>query len=497
MTDDAASEEVRAAWGDLRHFLAVAQRMGELEIIEGADPHEEMGALYELSLGRKTPPVLLFKNIKGYAPDRRVVVNVRSSRVFNAGFGLDRVRAYRNRRRENEAALIPPLRVNDGPVLENRIVGDAVDLTTFPAPKWHELDGGQYIGTECIVITKDPDSDWVNVGTYRVQVQDARTLTVYMEPGKHGDGIRRKYWSRGQACPMVVCVGQAPVLGSVAASTQPANVSEFDVAGGRLGRPIKVVSAQLTDLPIPADAEIAFEGFVVPPEQETRPEGPFGEWPGYYASGMRPEPAFQVKAIYHRNDPIVVGQPPAKPTLPGTYYGTAGTSLIRAATLWDQLEAAGVPGITGVWKMPGGGPRFIDVIAIKQLHAGHAKMAGLVAVGCAAGGFLGRLTVIVDDDIDITDPAEVMWAIATRWDPKTQTDIIDGCHSGNLDPMMSPEKRRIGDQTNSRMIIYAVRPYHWREDFPKTNVVSRDYAEQVRRKWRGTLRFLSDGETPE
>jgi 4-hydroxy-3-polyprenylbenzoate decarboxylase len=182
--------------------------------------------------------------------------------------------------------------------------------------------------------------------------------------------------------------------------------------------------------------------------------------------------------------------PPAKPTLPGTYYGTAGTSLMRAATLWDDLEAAGVPGVTGVWKLPGGGSRFIDVVSIKQLHPGHAKMAGLVAVGCGSAAFLGRLTIIVDDDIDITNPAEVMWALATRWDPKTQTDVIDGCWSGNLDPTLPPDKRMAGDTTNSRMIIYAVRPYHWKDDFPKVNTVSKEYAEEIRRKWKGKLAFL-------
>ena len=491
MTVDATPEQTRAAWGDLRAFLDLARAMGELEVISGADPNEEMGALCDLSLNRLTPPVLLFENIKGCKPNHRVVVNVRSSRVFNKGFGLDRVRGYRTKQRGGNQTPIPPLRVNDGPVLENIVSGDAVNVLAFPTPKWHEGDGGRYIGTECLVIVKDPDSDWVNVGTYRVQVQDDKTLTVFMEPGKHGDGIRRKYWARGEHCPMVVCVGQAPVLGSVAASTMPQNVSELEVAGGRIGEPIKVVSGRLTNLPIPADAEIAFEGYVPPPEEETRPEGPFGEWPGYYASGMRAEPVLRVKTIYHRNDPIVVGQPPAKPTLPGTYYGTAGTSLMRAASLWDQLEAAGVSGVTGVWKMPGAGSRFIDVIAIKQLHPGHAKMAGLVAVGCAASAFLGRLTIIVDDDIDITDPAEVMWAMATRWDPKTQTDIIDGCHSGNLDPIMSPQKREAGDITNSRMIAYAVRPYHWKGDFPKVNAVSEEYAERIRRKWSGKLRFLA------
>jgi 4-hydroxy-3-polyprenylbenzoate decarboxylase len=102
------------------------------------------------------------------------------------------------------------------------------------------------------------------------------------------------------------------------------------------------------------------------------------------------------------------------------------------------------------------------------------------------------MTIVVDDDIDITNQAEVMWALATRWDPKTQTDIIDGGWSGYLDPVVSPEKRKKGDMTNSRIIIYAVRPWHWKDDFPKVNAVSRDYAEAVRRKWRGRLKFLDE-----
>jgi 3-polyprenyl-4-hydroxybenzoate decarboxylase len=118
-------------------------------------------------------------------------------------------------------------------------------------------------------------------------------------------------------------------------------------------------------------------------------------------------------------------------------------------------------------------------------------MAGLVATGAAPAAFLGRLTIVVDDDIDITNPAEVMWALATRWDPKTQTDIIDGCWSGNIDPRIEPDKRNAQDFTNSRIIIYAVRPWHWRDRFPKVNAVDPAYAEEIRRKWTGTLPFLT------
>ena len=95
-----------------------------------------------------------------------------------------------------------------------------------------------------------------------------------------------------------------------------------------------------------------------------------------------------------------------------------------------------------------------------------------------------------EDDIDITNPAEVMWAVATRWDPKGQTDIIDGCWTGYIDPLLTTEKREAGDMTNSRAIIYAVRPYHWKDQFPKVNTVSREYAAKVRAKWEGKLSFL-------
>ncbi len=479
------------ALGNLRKCLEFAEEIGDVEFVDGADPNLEIGALYELSLQKAHPPVLVFRNIKGFSPDHRIAMNVRSSKVFDGGEqGLELVKRYRRSRRAS-AAPIPPKTVADGPLLENVIEGAAVNALTFPAPKWHEGDGGNYIGTECIVITRDPDSGWVNLGTYRVQVHDRDTLSVFIEHGKHGDVIRRKYWARGQHCPMAISVGQSPVLGAIGAATPGPNVSEYDLAGGRLGRAIEVVNGRHTGLPIPADAELVFEGFMPPPEELSVPEGPFGEWPGYYASSSRAEPAMKVKAIYHRNQPIIVGAPPVKPTMPALQGGAIGSVPLRAAALWDDLEAAGVPGIKGVWKMPGGGARFINVIAIDQQHAGHAKMAGLVAAGCGSNAYLGRIVIVVDDDIDITNSVEVMWALATRWDPKTATDIIDGCWTGHIDPTLSPESRDVSSPVNSRIIIYAVRPFHWKDQFPKVNAVPADYAESVRAKWAGKLRFLS------
>ena len=479
--DSAMQQE---AWGDLRAFLDITKQRGELVVVRGADPHLEMGALYELSLRKTYPPVLLFEDIKGYSPDFRVATNVRTSPLLVGNLDLEAVKEIRRQRQRGIKCSIPPQEVNDGPVLSNIQRDDQVKVLSFPAPKWHPLDGGGYIGTECLIINKDPDSDWINVGTYRVMVQDDETLSVFIEPGKHGDIIRRKYWERGQPCPMVVCVGQAPVLGNVAGSPSGQGVSEFDQAGGRLGQPIRVVRGEVTGLPFPADAELVFEGFMTSPEVESRPEGPFAEWTGYYASDTRPEPVMKVRRVYHRDDAIVLGQPPAKPTYPGRQ-----TNLISTAALWDALEAAGVPEIKGVWKLRGGGTRFINVISIRQVHPGHAKFAGMAAIG-SVGAFMGRINIVVDDDIDITDTAEVMWALATRWDPKTQTDIVDNCWTGNLDPTLPPEKRASGDLTNSRINIYAVRPFHWKEQYPKVNQFDAAELEKVRAKWKDALPFL-------
>src|SRR3954471_21540723 len=411
----------QAAWSDLREFLRIAQRRGEVEIVRGADPNLEMGALYELSLQKTYPPVLLFEDIKGYPANYRVATNVRTSPLLVGNLDLEAVRELRRQRQRGAKGSIPPQDVNYGPVLSNIRRDDEVDVRNFPAPKWHPLDGGGYIGTECLIINKDPDSDWVNVGTYRVMVQDDKTLSVFIEPGKHGDIIRRKYWERGKPCPMIVCVGQAPVLGNVAGSPSGYESSELAQAGGRLGQAIRVVHGETTGLPFPADAELVFEGVMHSPEVEARPEGPFAEWTGYYASDTRPEPVLKVSRVYHRDDPIILGQPPAKPT----YLGRQ-TNLASWAAMWDALETAGVPAVQGVWKLLGGGTRFINVISIRQLHPGHAKMAGLAAIG-RVRAFTGRIIGGADEDIDITDSAEVLWAMATRWDPKTQTDIIDSC----------------------------------------------------------------------
>ena len=208
---------------------------------------------------------------------------------------------------------IPPRKVKTGPVMENVDRGKKVDLYKFPTPKWHELDGGRYIGTGNLVIMKDPDSDWVNLGTYRVQIHDKNTATIYISPGRHADIIRHKYWEKGLSCPVAVVCGSDPLLWTASSNPIPSGVGEYEYTGWLRGRPTDVIDGPVTGLPIPAAAEIVLEGELVPPNKKCRQEGPFGEWPGYYAHGAREEPIIRVKGLYFRNDPIIAGAPPLKP----------------------------------------------------------------------------------------------------------------------------------------------------------------------------------------
>ena len=200
---------------------------------------------------------------------------------------------------------IPPKPAAAGPITEHTLQGKDVDLFMFPAPKLHKDDGGKYIGTQDAVITQDPEGRWVNLGTARVQVQESALASIYISPGKQTRLIAEQYWVKHQPCPVAVVCGIDPVLFAAASLGLPWGVSEYDFAGHIRGEAVPVIRGQHTGLPIPADGEIVLEGEMPSPEVDSRPEGPFGEWTGYYASGTRPAPVIHVKRIYYRSDRII------------------------------------------------------------------------------------------------------------------------------------------------------------------------------------------------
>ena len=128
---------------------------------------------------------------------------------------------------------------------------------------------------------------------------------------------------------------------------------------------------------------------------------------------MREEPVIRIRRMYFRNDPIMAGAPPSRPPTEATFY----KSFWRSAMVWEELERAGVPDVVGVYCPPEGNTRLLTVVAIRQRYPGHARQAGLIASQCHAAAYLGRFTVVVDDDIDPTDMKDVWWAMTTRCDP--------------------------------------------------------------------------------
>ena len=215
-----------------------------------------------------------------------------------------------------------------------------------------------------------------------------------MSPGKHGLIIMRKYHERGQTCPVAVVAGMHPSMVMLGGIEIPYGKNELEAAGGILGESVEVINMPKTGLPVPANCEIAFEGFIGPDDKIK--EGPLGEWTGYYASGSDLEPAIRIETLMYRNDPILVGAIPAVPPNDNTFYFGA----YRAGAIWNQLEAAGIPEVKGVWTHQAGGSRFMMVISIKTLYGGHSKQAAMVAAHCHAGAYNNRWTIVVDDDID-------------------------------------------------------------------------------------------------
>ncbi|HEY7064135.1 MAG TPA: UbiD family decarboxylase [Chloroflexota bacterium] len=478
-------------WRDLREYLDRLEQLGDLLRVTGANWEEEIGGISELMI-EQHGPALLFDEIPGYPRGHRVAANLyttpkRTAVVFGLDYEPPETLAERWLQLLRDLKPIPPAYVESGPIFENVLTGDAINLFAFPTPKWHEDDGGRYIGTGLSVIQKDPDSAFVNAGAYRVSVYDEQTCTLFIEPDNHGDTIRRKHWARGEKCPVVVSCGEEPILMALSGSSlyrTPRGTSEFDVAGYLHGEPYPVVRGQFTGLPIPATAEIAIEGYIPSPEQALVPEGPFGEWTGYYAHGRRPETIIEVKAIYHRNAPILFGQPPQRPV--SAYYNPNFGGDDAATKL--MLEQSGIPGIQRIYTLA---RPFLRVVVLKQQYAGHvADVTRLLAPGGEQHSG-HHIWILVDEDIDPTSPQEVLWAIASRCAPESGVTTVPVTAVWQLDPLLRPEDRSEPGQDAGRqryraddLVLNACKPYEWYDDFPPVAINSPALRQRIREKWR-------------
>ncbi|HYN12971.1 MAG TPA: UbiD family decarboxylase [Burkholderiales bacterium] len=472
---------------DLRLWLTEADKLGELKEVRGADWNLELGAISELNVKKDAPPALLFDEIKGYPKGFRVLTCSTSSParlssilrlpVQRTHKGLVGALRGKPAQWQAEASRYDPVETKSGPVLEN--VQKDVDVLKFPSPLWHELDGGRYIGTGCSVVTRDFDSDWTNVGTYRVQVLDRNHVALDMVPGKHGRIHYEKHKKAGKRFPVAIVVGADPLGYLISGIEVPFGMCEWNYIGSILKQPVSVLKGELTGLEFPAASEIVLEGFVEPNDE--RSEGPFGEFHGYYPGKAGIAPVVTVSRVYFRNDPIIVGSPPAKP--PNDY--SYSKAVMRSALLHDALAAAGVPDVRAVWAHEIGGARMFNVVAIKQRYAGHARQAGHILSQCGVGAYMSRYSVVVDEDIDPANLQEVMWAVATRTDPAIDIDIIQRGMGSKNDPMFVAY--RYDAPLSSKAIIDACRPWEHLDEFPPVAEASKELQDKIRAKWRDLL----------
>ncbi|OGA30777.1 MAG: hypothetical protein A3G80_13600 [Betaproteobacteria bacterium RIFCSPLOWO2_12_FULL_62_13b] len=476
----------------LGDWLQLVDSIGELKRIgAGVDPDLEMGTITYLA--GKTPggPALLFENIKGY-PGRRLLFNPFGSSLNRLALaireqpGTDAITLTRTLSDKMKRRIPPqPVDARDAPVNRNVDTGDKVDITRFPAPKMWPLDAGPYIGTADAVITVDPTNERVNLGTFRQMVEGPKRVGFYASPGKDAVLDRERWWAQGKPAPVAAAYGIEPLLFLVSATSFPKDVSEYEFAGGINGAPIEVFTSEITGLTLPAHAELIIEGFAHP--NQTAPEGPFGEFTGYYGRPGGPTPYIDIKAIRYRDDPIITSALMADGLSNecGMMWGMA-----KAAKVWADLGGMGVPGIKGVWSPPEAAGWGMTVVSIEQRYAGHASQVGALAAQCMGGAYFTKYVVVVDDDVDPTNLGEVVWAMVTRSRPAQSIEILRETWSTFLDPSQNPPEIR---PWGSKCIINACKEFKYIKSFSRRSLLKKEVYETVCARWK-ELGF--EGEPP-
>jgi len=437
------TERKPVAFGDMRNWIKALKTAGELHEIDAeVDWNIELGTVMRLAQGAGTGPALQFNNIKDYNHQAS-----RCRRVFGCGLSSYRrvammmglapdthPRELVKIGRNILSGSVPPKVVSSGPCKENILKGKDIDLYQFPVPYWNRLDGGRYILTYGGVVTKDLESGIMNVGIYRGMVASRDQIPILMWRAQH-IGHHVTAWQQGgkPEMPIAVAIGWEPSLGFCGGAPVPKGVCEYDVMGAIRGAPVELVKCETVDLYVPATSEIVIEGYLQLDPATYLMEGPFAEFTGYVAGDRAPKPAIRVTAVTHRNDPILRGT--IEGSLPGSFSENAiCSSIMRAATAWNVLDRAGVPGITDVWCPPvHAGINLL--IRMKQSYRGQAKQAANAIWGSSAAHVRYKHITVVDDDIDIHDYAAVDWAVAYRVNAgEDDVIIMPATFGAGLDP---------------------------------------------------------------
>jgi phenylphosphate carboxylase alpha subunit len=455
--------------GDLREYLEVLERAGELRRVTAqVDWRYEAGAMSRLANERRGPAPV-FENVKDYPGQKIAAVLLGPSKPAlhartSLALGLDKltpplelIEAIRQRLK----SPIAPITVRREQALCKEVVVSAADadLNKFAFPWIKEtLDGGRYLGTWDTVVIKDPDSGWVNWGMYRCMVKDAKNFTILLEPGgQHGGAILKKYEAMGKPMPIALVIGSDPICALAGVTPMDYGITEAEIAGALRGEAVPLVKCETSDIEVPATAEIVIEAEVLPGQRVD--EGPFGEYTGHSACREK-TPVARVTCITHRKNPINTLANMGKP-----WDDCAPcANPLTAAVAKNRLETHGI-NVKALYPYV---PREM-VVAIKPAPGLKQRILSVMDAG---ERLLSWGIVFVDEDVDVTNAVDVLWAIFSRMNPETY-EVIRGRGANSLCAWLTPEERERREA--GAWVIDATFPYHWSKQYREDHTRVSDF----------------------
>src|SRR5881397_1889102 len=433
---------------DLRSFVAAYERAHPGEVVRVTDRvslEEDVMAVVLEYERRRRYPLLVFEKVADH--DIPIVCNVVASRSALAfALGVDeRELAPEYARRIKD--YVKPVVVPDPPFRHRVSTGDAMDLAKLPIPRYFPGDAGRYL-TAGMLVARDPDTGVETEGYHRFQLKGRDRMGVSLHSRRRMFEYQRRAESKGAALPCAIVLGLHPLVSMGSLAYPPADVGKFEVVGGLLGEPLQIAPCTAIDLHVPASAEIVIEGEIPPGVRE--PEGPFGEFTGY-VSRRSTEHVFVAKAVAMRERPWFqsIGSGRA-----GDHITTLG--LIREAEIANALGRV-IPNVRGVHVPLSGTSSFTAYVSIAQSRPGEAKHVIPIVLG--VDHYL-KLVIVVDDDIDVFDESDVMWAVATRMQADRDLVTISGSLGALLDPSADEQgAEAAGDRDEIAIGIDATRPF--------------------------------------
>lgn len=429
---------------DFREFLDSLRARGELiDVNRPVDLDLEVAKAMRKSAAVGGPAIVFTSNGTDF-PLVGGVYNSRAKALIAYGCTEDTVMAHIL---DGLANPIPPILVDDAPVHENVILGNDIDLTTLPVPKYSPDDGGPYI-TPGIVVSRDPETGIPDMGHYRFEIIDAHTLSFMAQPfHRFGKNLAKAVRAGQKTFRAALVIGVDPMLAYTCPVQTTDDTDDFAVAGGLRGAPVELVKCKTSDVEVPAHAEFVIE-FEVQFDTEVM-EGPLGEYTGYYTPGSM-KPIARPTAITHRDgayfQALLTGVPPTENhTLKQLPFEASFLQMMRQQ--FPTIERVAIPA--------SGGVSFYVVIAMRPRYAGEARAAILAAMGT---NVRPKTVIVVDPDIDVQNPDQVEWATAFRSQPARDVIVVDGLGAGPLDPSID-DSIPLDQRTGSALGIDATYPY--------------------------------------